>query len=85
MANFDMRNEAKMSGISQCLEILIKILLIDEDHTHIIIKKGFIELLSNFILETKVSSKEANRMRMIRKTCQLLKVIAELQSKVILT
>ena len=62
-----MRNEEKTSGIGRCLEIVIKIIYLNEDIAEEIIKKGFIELLSNIILETKVSNKEVNRTKMIRK------------------
>ena len=69
MNNFDSRNEDKMSGISLCLELLIKIFCIKEEIVEEVIAKGFIQLFSNFILETKVSSKEVYRARMIRITC----------------
>ncbi len=49
-----MRNEEKMSGIGRCLEIVIKIIYLNDDIAEEIIKKGFVELLSNIILETKV-------------------------------
>jgi hypothetical protein len=62
-----MRNDEKMSGIGRCLEIVIKIIYLNEDIAEEIIKKGFVELLSNIILETKVSNKEINRTKMIRK------------------
>lgn len=83
--NFDIRNDEKLGGITLALELLIKIMKKRVELITEIINKGFVGLLSNFILETRVSNKENNRTRVIRTVCKVFCELAELQDKAILT
>jgi hypothetical protein len=85
MQNFDVRNDEKLGGITLALELLIKIMKKRVELTSDIINRGYIGLLSNFVLETKISNKENNRTRVIRTACKVFCELAELQDKVILT
>jgi hypothetical protein len=70
--------DEKLGGITLCLELLIKVLKKRIELTAEIINKGFIGLLSNFILETRVSNKENNRTRVIRTACKVFCELADL-------
>ena len=78
MQNFDIRNEEKVGGTTLALELLIKIMKKRVELTSEIIKKGFIGLLSNFLLETRISNKENNKTRVIRTACKVFCELAEL-------
>jgi hypothetical protein len=85
LVNCDTKSDEKLGGITLCLELLIKVLKKRIELTAEIINKGFIGLLSNFILETRVSNKENNRTRVIRTACKVFCELADLQDKSILT
>lgn len=78
MQNFDIRNEEKVGGTTLALELLIKIMKKRVELTSEIINKGFIGLLSNFVLETRISNKENNKTRVIRTACKVFCELAEL-------
>ena len=78
MHNFDIKNDEKLGGITKALELLIKIMKKNVNLTTEVINKGFIGLLSNYILETKIPNKENNRTRVIRTACKVLGELAEL-------
>jgi hypothetical protein len=78
MQNFDIRNEEKVGGTTLALELLIKIMKKRVELTSEIINKGFIGLLSNFLLETRISNKENNKTRVIRTACKVFCELAEL-------
>jgi len=60
------------------LELVIKIMKKRVELTSDIINKGFIALLSNFVLETRIPNKENNRTRVIRTACKVFCELAEL-------
>lgn len=78
MHNFDIKNEEKLGGVTLALELLIKIMKKRIEMTNEVINKGFVGLLSNFILETRVPNKENNRTKVIRTACKVFCELAEL-------
>jgi hypothetical protein len=57
---------------------MIKIMKKRADLIGDIINKGFIGVVSNFILETKIPNKENNKIRVIRTACMVFSELAEL-------
>lgn len=57
---------------------MIKIMKKRLDLISDIINKGFIGVVSNFILETKIPNKENNKIRVIRTACMVFSELAEL-------